>query len=163
VAVELVRGTFDLLGRAAIPAALLVGLLMFRSELSEKLVGTESLQVGDYGIKFRFPESGGGSVELEALALYWLLDTAKRTDAKGGLNYNSLREVDLAAIESLRASGLLTAVTTDLSEEESRQRFGIRKVMTLTITDKGLNFLKSSKLASIRPEQPKPAASGASP
>lgn len=157
--VEATKGLFDLLGKAAIPAALIAALFMFRTEISEKLTGAESIQIGSYGIKFRFPESQGGSVELEALSLYYLLYTAKQpSDYKGGMNYSSLRPADLTAVETLRSSGLVTSVITEVSDEEARKRFGIKKTLTLKITDKGRSFLRSAKLAGIFPQEKNPTA-----
>lgn len=96
---EVVRGAFDLLGRALIPAVVIAALLLFRAEVAAKLTDTQSIELGTDGIKFSFPESKGGIVELDALALYYLLDTARRkADYKGGLNYSFLEADEKRAI-----------------------------------------------------------------
>lgn len=148
VRAEVVKGAFDLLGRALIPVAIIAALLLFRVEISAKLRDTQAIELGTVGIRFSFPENKGGNVELDALALYYLLDTARhQADYKGELNYDALGTDEKRAIDLLKENRLVAATLVERSDQQA----GVKRSLTLSVTKKGRAFLHSSNLDNILP------------
>jgi hypothetical protein len=152
------KAVADVAAKAILPLITLAIVLLFRTEISTKLLNTESMQVGNYGIKFAFPKARGGFIELEPYALYFLLDAAQNPEGySGGLNYDALSPEKRAAIATLEQERLVSVTRETVSDKEAKKRFGIKSSISLTITDKGKDFLRATKLDRILPSTPQGA------
>lgn len=139
---EIVKAILDCVGKLGIPVAVIVFLLLFRHDMSELFARAHSAKFGENTITFDLPRISKGTIDLHPVALYWLMQAAKRPNTE--YRHDFLTPEDFNALDELTNKGLATYVVTERKPtSDADAKFFGTKSIHITATSKGLEFLQA--------------------